>query len=597
MRRSKILTIDDLVRFCQDQNFTQFSSKESGYSIYVQIPCESFEATDDEDPLTFYGNVKLMHTGLNRNKSNLTEKGAKSCLSKIAYKPVLADFTEVNGERDFTSHSMEFNEDGSRTYIEKQVGCFTSDMPYMKQDPEHEDRQYIYAKVAIPREYTDAAEIIERKGGTKVSAELCINEMSYSIEDGLLLEDVDVMGCTLLGTDPDTGKEVQEGMQGAYLQIEDFSADNNSVINKAQLKEEILAEIMSQLSDIKAFAENSKEGGKPKEMGKFNELLAKYNKTIDDITFEYENMSDEELEVAFADAFETAENLEDSSSEENVVEEETPVVETESSYDASTGAAEKTIETVEEFADGDTSGDNDSTGDTTGDTTEGTDTEDDVDNTDDGVLNNGQQGRKTMSINGQKFEVSLSEIQWALYELVNNTYSDTDNDYYSVEVYEGSKTVVMSGMFSGKSYKQSYKVRNGVYSLTGDRISVKPVFVTADEEAELDRMRSNYSSIEEKLQKYESEPEKMDILNSSDYANIADQANFNELKKQENHFDLTVDEVKEKADAMLLQYAKSGKLNFAVNEQPKDEPKKDFFAFARVEHNTSFLDGLLKSRK
>ena len=172
----------------------------------------------------------------------------------------------------------------------------------------------------------------------------------------------------------------------------------------------------------------------------------------------------------------------------------------------------------------------------------------------------------------------------------------TDNDYYSVEVYEGSKTVVMSGMFSGKSYKQSYKVRNGVYSLTGDRISVKPVFVTADEEAELDRMRSNYSSIEEKLQKYESEPEKMDILNSSDYANIADQANFNELKKQENHFDLTVDEVKEKADAMLLQYAKSGKLNFAVNEQPKDEPKKDFFAFARVEHNTSFLDGLLKSR-
>ena len=73
-----------------------------------------------------------MHTGRNRNRSNLTEKGAKSCLSKIAYKPVLADFTEVNGERDFTYHAMEFNGDGSRTYIEKQVGCFTSDKPYMK---------------------------------------------------------------------------------------------------------------------------------------------------------------------------------------------------------------------------------------------------------------------------------------------------------------------------------------------------------------------------------------------------------------------------------------------------------------------------------
>ena len=555
---------------------------------------------DSSENDVLIASVLAFHTSRNLNGSAVTEQAAKKAMKKMAYKPVLANFCEIDGERDFTSHDFEIDEDGNYIYYEKQVGCFTADKPYMEEDLDNPERKNVFAKVAIPRQYTDAAEIIERKGGTDVSIELGVNELSWdSNEKLLLLNDIDVLGLTLLGKNPETGEKVKPGMSNAHIQLEDFSADNNSVINKAQLKEEILAEIMSQLSDIKAFAENSKEGGKPKEMGKFNELLAKYNKTIDDITFEYENMSDEELEVAFADAFETAENLEDSSSEENVVEEETPVVETESSDDASTGAAEKTVETaetVEEFADGDTSGDNDSTGDTTGDTPEGTDTED-VDNTDDGVLNNGQQGRKTMSINGQKFEVSLSEIQWALYELVNNTYSDTDNDYYSVEVYEGSKTVVMSGMFSGKSYKQSYKVRNGVYSLTGDRISVKPVFVTADEEAELDRMRSNYSSIEEKLQKYESEPEKMDILNSSDYANIADQANFNELKKQENHFDLTVDEVKEKADAMLLQYAKSGKLNFAVNEQPKDEPKKDFFAFARVEHNTSFLDGLLKSRK
>ena len=50
---------------------------------------------------------------------------------------------------------------------------------------------------------------------------------------------------------------------------------------------------------------------------------------------------------------------------------------------------------------------------------------------------------------------------------------------------------------------------------------------------------------------------------------------------------------------MLLQYAKSGKLNFAAVEQSekKEEPKKDFFAFARVESNTSFLDGLLKNKR
>ena len=91
----------------------------------------------------------------------------------------------------------------------------------------------------------------------------------------------------------------------------------------------------------------------------------------------------------------------------------------------------------------------------------------------------------------------------------------------------------------------------------------------------------------------------MEILNSSDYANISDQAEFAELKKQENHFDLTVDELKNKADAMLLQYAKSGKLHFAEvdKEEKNEEPKRDFFAFANRGGKTSFLDGLLKSNK
>ena len=40
-------------------------------------------------------------------------------------------------------------------------------------------------------------------------------------------------------------------------------------------------------------------------MNKFEELLKKYEKTVDDITFTYEGLSDEELEAAFAKAFNT----------------------------------------------------------------------------------------------------------------------------------------------------------------------------------------------------------------------------------------------------------------------------------------------------
>ena len=40
-------------------------------------------------------------------------------MSTIAYKPILANFTDVNGELDFTTHDFEFNDDGTVTYYEK----------------------------------------------------------------------------------------------------------------------------------------------------------------------------------------------------------------------------------------------------------------------------------------------------------------------------------------------------------------------------------------------------------------------------------------------------------------------------------------------
>ena len=590
MRKKKLLTIDDLVKFCQDQNFTQFSSKDSGYSIHVQVPCENFEFVDNEDPLTFYGNVKLMHTGKNRNHSTLTEKAAKNCLSKIAYKPVLADFTEVNGERDFTYHAMEFNEDGSRTYIEKQVGCFTSDKPYMKQDPDHKDRQYIYAKVAIPREYTDAAEIIERKGGTKVSAELCINEMSYSVDDGLLLEDVDVMAVTLLGTDPDTGEPVQEGMENAFLQIEDFSADNNSIINKAQLKDEIIAEIMSRLDYKKAFAENSKEGGKPKEMDKFNELLEKYNKTVDDITFDYNDMSDEELEVAFADAFEIADSSEDSSSEENektAEEEANTVLESEATGETTDTDNEPAENSgTEEFADEDPAidggGSDEGGGDdpTHSEPTEEEQAEEDEHQSISAIEDEDSTGTRvenslnySVTINGIKkeFAVSLADKINAITTLVNDTYSESDNTWYYCDVFEDDgRYCVMHDFWGDRHYRQEYSVKKDVYSLKGDRVQVYAQYLTSDEIAKLDKMKADFSSIESELNAYKSKElhsQREEILASEDYSVMVDFEDFKELKSHMDEYSL--EDLTNKADLIYAKFMKSNYSNFAAKEQPK----------------------------
>ena len=48
---------------------------------------------------------------------------------------------------------------------------------------------------------------------------------------------------------------------------------------------------------------DSMKGGNEESMNKFEMLLEKYNKTAEDVTFEYENLSDEELEAAFEKAF------------------------------------------------------------------------------------------------------------------------------------------------------------------------------------------------------------------------------------------------------------------------------------------------------
>ena len=75
---------------------------------------------------------------------------------------------ESTGEtlKDFTSHDMKINDDGTVTYFEKQVGCFTSDEPYFEVE-EETGHNFLYGICAIPREYTDTVSIIERKNGKR----------------------------------------------------------------------------------------------------------------------------------------------------------------------------------------------------------------------------------------------------------------------------------------------------------------------------------------------------------------------------------------------------------------------------------------------
>lgn len=580
MAKKKLLTLDNLYDFYLKQNKTcTFSAKESGYQVSVQIPTK-FEISDEiQDDTLLFCTVKLMHSGENRNHSCVTDDALYKAGKNLAYKPILANFMEyvdeATGEtlKDFTAHDMEINDDGTVTYLEKQIGCFTADEPYYEVE-EETGHNFLYGKCAIPVEYSDAYSIIKRKNGTKVSVELLVNEMQYNAQSKVLeLTDVIIQGATCLGKNPETLQDVGEGMLNARLDIADFSVENNSVKFS---KDEKLIELLDKLNTtLSNFNDNNfKKGGENQSMTKFEELLAKYNKTAEDITFEYENLSDDELTAKFEEIFgESEENKEDVENPDGTTEDNT----------------------VDESTDNSTDDESNGAG------TEGTnDNADSDDNTDDTVTENNACGgggsgstkkKKKNSVEcsyevdgvTRTFEISLQDKIYAIHDLVNKTYADVDNTYYGVKVYDSY--VIMEDWCTGRYFKQSYTDENDVYTLTGDRVEVYAEFVTSEELSELQSMRSNYSSIVEQLNAYkyaEDIADKMTVFDDESYSAYLETEAFKDLMAEENLKKFTKEELIEKADAALgraVKETKSFSFNFS-NEDASGKKKNKIGVFS-----------------
>ena len=207
---------------------------------------------------------------------------------------------------------------------------------------------------------------------------------------------------------------------------------------------------------------NSKEGGNNVNMNKFEELCQKYGKTVDDITFDYENMSDEELVEAFAKAFDDTDTTDGTT--DNTSTEDTPSTDE--------GVEPTNDESTESTKD-------DSKEDSTTDESTTTPSDDDevkkkVDNS---VSNNTVEYSFVKDGEIKKFAVSLQDKIYAIQDLVNATYAEADNTYYGVTVYDDY--VIMCDWWSGRYYKQTYDSKEDNYSLTGDRVEVYVEFVTS----------------------------------------------------------------------------------------------------------------------
>lgn len=543
----KLLTLEDLYSFySQKKKSMTFSADKSGYNIAVQS-LATFELNDDLSEGLLYGKIRAFHDLTNNNKSHIETDVLEEKMMSIKDRPVMADIVDTdetdedgNPIKDFSGHTMYYDEALDKMiYKEIPIGHFIHPESIHLEYDEEYDRNFVCADVVVYEEYTDACDILRRRKTVDCSVELCIRKMHWDNTDKTLhLDDFYVQGTTLLGS------HTLPGMSGSKLSIKDFSEENNSLFSSISEDEhskliETLDNLNKTLSSLNINSKTNptvekfeKGGSTETNMTKFEELLEKYNKTVEDITFEYEGLSDEELEEVFSTTF---------------------------------GESEPTPNTV---------------------LTESDKSDDDTDdNTDD------DKDKDTYS---KTFELSHEDVRSALYQLLV-PIEETLNEYYWImSVYDD---YFIYESCCGNYYKQAYTKENDTIAFDGERQELFAEFVTADEKAELEDMRANYSSISEKLARYEEAEEiadKMTVFEDQAYSKYLETDEFKKLMDVENVKKFTKDELVEKADAALGKVVKTTKTFSMDAEESHKETKPSFFAFARTEHESSFLDGLLK---
>lgn len=502
MAKNKILTIEDLIKFCRTNKMYTFSSKESGKPIVVQS-IQDFSSADIEesDDGKLYCKVRVCHTLLNRNKSFISEDSMKQAMPTLKYSPLLAKIHQLDdGTWDFHAHDchMETDEDGNEyvVYDEQQIGTFTADEPYLEYD-EKLDKTYVVARVAIPEEYTRAADIIRSKKGTKVSCELIIYECSYNAKEKYLqLDNFRFNGCACLGSEKD-GTPIGEGMLGSKLTLEDFSEDNNSLVK-----------FSNQLNEMQA---------------KLNELEARFiiNNTN----------GKEETRVEMNENFDEVTETEKVTETEETTEEEVTVTENESE------------ETVDETSEDETVNEEDSeeTTDESDEETEDEETTVKEDNACGGGSGSTKKKKKNNSVEPmtRTYEISHDDIRYALYNLLSS-FEELDNEWYFITgVYDTH--FVYESWNGGKIFGQKYTKENDNVALDGERYTLHCEYLTDSEFAELQSMRSNYAALKEfkeNAEKNELHAKREEILNSEKYESVSETDAFKELVKNMDNYSL-----------------------------------------------------------
>lgn len=289
-------------------------------------------------------------------------------------------------------------------------------------------------------------------------------------------------------------------------------------------------------------------------MNKFEELLAQYGKTADEVTFEYENLSDEELEVAFKEAFEETEEEPETVVEETVVEEvvEKPVEEPEEEVDEEPEeliVEESIDEVVEEPV------------------------EEVVEQLEEKFV--------------LKYELSHDDIRSALYSLLAATSEDGYYYTWIIEVYDDK--FIYQDYLEDKFYRQDYSKDGENVTLGENKVEVFNEWLSKAEKDALDALKADYADLKEFKSNYDESvvrAQKTEILDKAEYECLAENKEFAQLRTDMDKY--SVEEISTKADLIFAAHMKTT-IEFSAKDDGKKKPQVlGFSAGAKKEKRKAY---------
>ena len=169
-KKRKIMSVDELYSFCLKNNFSHFSSDESGKELMVRMNGNFEKESENEDKhkegLTPFVS-RAFHDHVNLNMSEISEESFNENVPSANFRPILAHITtNSDDELDFGSHDyyITSDKDGNDkvVYEEQPIGVIDGNKTSIEYDEDAKVNRAVLHGYLYDEYCQDAIDILNR---------------------------------------------------------------------------------------------------------------------------------------------------------------------------------------------------------------------------------------------------------------------------------------------------------------------------------------------------------------------------------------------------------------------------------------------------